>query len=92
MVPRPKVSELASDRWAGQFGDVGNRPVVSGQQGEGVPDAQPRRIFDQKQSILGKRQRPVAQGPQVSDQVCSLVLIPQAREDHVRSRQGECRV
>ena len=45
----------------------------------------------QEQSV-GKRQRCVTQGPQVSDDVCSLLLVLQTRENHICSRQSECGV
>jgi len=40
-------------------------------------------------SLLRKRQRCFAQGPQVRDKVCSLLLVLQTREKHICSRQGE---
>jgi len=46
----------------------------------------------QEQSVVGKRQRCVTQGPQVSDEVRSLLFVVQARESHICSRQRECRV
>jgi len=44
----------------------------------------------QEQSIPGKRQRCVTQGPQVSDEVCALLLVLQTREKHICSGQSEC--